>query len=363
MVDVLEKAGGNPGRSGHSLSISAARVLYDTREDIAQLFHASDPLRVIFTGNATHAINTALHGLLKPGDTVIASSMEHNAVMRPLRHLEERGEIHLRVAPCTPDGRPDLNAFAGMLDGKIRLVVIIHASNVIGTILPIAEMSHLAHQAGALVMVDAAQSAGVLPIDMQTMGIDLLAFTGHKGLQGPPGTGGLIIGGSVDTSQIESILQGGTGSRSESEHQPEDLPDKYESGTPNLAGIAGLQAGIRWLMKRGIESIRAHEQELNRTLIEGLSVMHGVRVYGTLDPNKSIAIVSITIAGKRVSEVCFRLDKEFGILCRVGLHCAPSAHRTMGTFPEGTVRLALGVFTTKEDILKTVQALEKIARS
>jgi cysteine desulfurase / selenocysteine lyase len=362
MTEVLERAGGNPGRSGHRLSIAAARVIYETREDIARLFHADDPLRVIFTSNATHALNLALRGMLKPGDRVVVTSMEHNAVMRPLRHLEKQG-VDVQVVPCALDGSLDTGILAGALGKKASLVVINHASNVTGTILPITESSRLAHSAGALLLVDAAQSAGVIPIDMQATGINLLAFTGHKGLQGPPGTGGLVISRDVDTSRIEPLMRGGTGSRSESEHQPEELPDKFESGTANLAGIAGLQAGIRWLVVRGIASIRRQEQEMVRMLREGLSPIPGVRLYGTQDAERSIAIISFTMAGKRVSEIGLRLDKEFGTMSRVGLHCAPAAHRTIGSFPEGTVRLAPGAFTTMEEIHATIRAVERIARS
>jgi cysteine desulfurase/selenocysteine lyase len=362
MVDVLERAGGNPGRSGHQLSIEAARVMYDAREDIARFFNSGDPTRIIFTSNATHAINIVLKGLLKPGEHVVTSSMEHNAVMRPLRRLEEWGLI-LDVVPCASDGSLDVKDIATAVDLNTRLVVINHASNVAGTILPIAEVASIAHRAGALLLVDAAQTAGVLPIDVKAFGIDFLAFTGHKGLQGPPGIGGLVIGDHVDTSQIEPLMQGGTGSQSELEEQPEHLPDKFESGTPNIVGIAGLHAGINWVMDRGIEAIRAQEKELTGALIAGLSGIAGVKVYGTHDPEESVAIVSFTAMGRRVSEIGLRLDEDYCILARVGLHCAPAAHKTIGTFPEGTVRLAPGAFTRVDDIKEAVSAVEKVVRS
>src|SRR4030042_2639542 len=361
MVDVLERAGGNPGRSGHQLSIEAARVMYDAREDIARFFNSGDPTRIIFASNATHAVNIVLKGLLKPGNRVVTSSMEHNAVMRPLRRLEERGLI-LTVVPLSSDGSLDVNDIATAVDLNTRLVVINHASNVAGTILPIAEVASIAHGVGALLLVDAAQTAGVLPIDVKAFGIDLLAFTGHKGLQGPPGIGGLVIGDHVDTSQIEPLMKGGTGSQSELEEQPEHLPDKFESGTPNIVGIAGLSAGINWVMDRGIEAIRSQEKALTGALIAGLSVIAGVKVYGTHDPEKSVAIVSFTATGRRVSEVGLRLDEDYRILARVGLHCAPAAHRTIGTFPEGTVRLAPGAFTRVDDINEAVSAVEKVVR-
>ena len=362
MVDVLECAGGNPGRSGHRLSIEAARVVYDAREDVARFFNIDDPTRIIFTSNATHAINVVLKGLLKPGDRVVTSSMEHNAVMRPLRNLEKRG-LALDVVPCASDGSLDLNDITKAVVSTTRLVVINHASNVAGTILPVAEVASIARSAGALLLVDAAQTAGVLPVDIKAFGIDFLAFTGHKGLQGPPGIGGLVMADRVDASQIGSLMQGGTGSQSELEEQPEYLPDKFESGTPNIVGIAGLRAGIDWIMDRGIEAIRTHEKKLTSFLIDGLSKIPGIKVYGTNDAERTVAIVSFTATGRHVSEISLKLDEDYDILARVGLHCAPSAHKTIGTFPEGTVRLAPGVFTTADDVKEAVSAIEKVVGS
>jgi len=242
-------------------------------------------------------------------------------------------------------------------------VIVNHASNVVGTLAPIAEIASYAHAAGALLLVDAAQTAGVLPVDMQALGIDLLAFTGHKGLHGPPGTGGLVLGEGVDASLIEPLLQGGTGSRSEYEIQPDFLPDKFECGTPNGAGIAGLLAGIGWVQERGVQAIRQHEVALTRRLIEGLGSIPGVQVYGPTDARQRTAVVSFTMHGRQVSEIGLRLDDEAGVLCRVGLHCAPAAHRTIGTFPQGTVRFAPGPLTTPDEIDAAVRAVERIARS
>lgn len=390
MRDFLERAGGNPGRSGHRLSVEAGRIVYDAREAVAELFNAPDPLRVIFTMNATHAINIALHGLLRSGDRVVTSSIEHNAVMRPLRAMEQSplsspqppslpyarreggdrpsfprreggpGGIGLALIPCGPDGALDLAAAERLITPGTRLVVLNHASNVMGTILPVAQVAELAHRAGALLLVDAAQTAGAVPIDMQALGIDLLAFTGHKALLGPPGTGGLVIGERVDTAEMEPLLRGGTGSRSEFEIQPEDCPDKFESGTPNGVGIAGLGAGIRYVLRHGVEAIRAHEIALARALAEGLAAIPGVTVYGPADPHLRTATVSFTVAGRRVSEIGLRLDEEHDVLCRVGLHCAPAAHRTIGTFPEGTVRLAAGFSTTMDEVKQAVAAVARI---
>ncbi len=362
MTEALSRAGGNPGRSGHRLSIEAARVVYEAREEIANFFHAPDPLRVVFTGNATHALNLALKGLLKPGNSVVTTSMEHNAVMRPLRHLEKQG-VKLKIVPCAADGSISAGEVAKVVDGGTRLLTINHASNVVGTILPIAELAKLAHKVGALILVDAAQSAGEIAIDVKGMGIDLLAFTGHKGLLGPPGIGGLIIGDNVPVSEFEPLMRGGTGSQSELEEQPEFLPDKYESGTPNLVGIAGLAAGVKWLRARGAEAVHGELKKLTAAFIEGLSNIAGIRVCGTLDPERSVAIISFTVKGKRVSEVGLRLDEDYAVLTRVGLHCAPAAHKTIGTFPEGTVRLAPSIFTTSTDIGRALQAIERITRS
>lgn len=361
MSDFLEYAGGNPGRSGHRLSIAAGRIVYGAREAVAELFHVSDPLHVIFTHNVTYALNLALRGLLKPGDPVVTTSIEHNSVMRPLRALEREG-VRLSVAGCTPDGQLDLNALRTAVTPATRLVVVTHASNVVGTLLPLKEIAEVAHQAGALLLVDAAQTAGVIPIDQPALGIDLLAFTGHKGLHGPAGTGGLVIGDQVNISELQPLVRGGTGSRSELEEQPELLPDKYESGTPNGIGIAGLGAGVRWILERGVDTIRSHESELADTLIEGLLNIPGVIVYGTCDAAKMTAVISCTVAGQHVSQTGLRLDDEFEMLCRVGLHCAPAAHKTIGTFPEGTVRLAPGISTTRDDIRAVISAMDQIAQ-
>jgi cysteine desulfurase family protein len=328
---------------------------------VAELFGAPDPLRVIFTHNGTMAVNLALGGLLSPGDRVVCTGMEHNAVMRPLRDLEELG-IEVVVAPCDPEGLLDLEAFARLVEAApTRMVALNHASNVTGTLAPLAEVADAAHQAGTLLLLDAAQTAGVVPLDMAGLGIDLLAFTGHKGLLGPPGTGGLVLGAAVEAGQLAPILRGGTGSRSESEEQPEDLPDKFESGTPNGAGIAGLGAGIRHVLARGIDAARAHEIALTRRLLEGLRPLPAVQVYGPADPARRTAVISCTVAGRPVSEIGLRLDEEYGILCRVGLHCAPAAHRAIGTFPGGTVRLAPGASTTADEIDATLRAMEDLA--
>lgn len=362
MARFLTEVGANPGRSGHRLSVQAARVVYAAREAVAQLFNAPDPLRVVFGLNATEGINLALWGLLRPGDHVVTSSMEHNAVMRPLRALEREG-VEVTVVPCSPEGTLDPQAVLSALRPNTRLVVLNHASNVTGTLLPVAEVGRaLRGMNGPLLLVDAAQSGGAVPIDMQADGIDLLAFTGHKSLYGPMGTGGLIVGERVPLKEFRPLIRGGTGSRSEYEEQPDFLPDMGESGTPNAVGLAGLEAGVRWVLERGVEAIRAHEMELTRRLLDGLREIPGVTVYGPADAQMRMAVVSFNIAGMEPSEVGMRLDEEYGILCRVGLHCAPAAHRTIGTFPAGTVRFALGAFNTAEDVDAALRAVARLAR-
>lgn len=360
MAEHLSSTGGNPGRSGHRMSVDASRVVFTARSALAGLFGLHNPSRVVFMHNATHALNLAIHGLIKPGDHVVTTGMEHNSVMRPLRALERDG-VRVTVVPCDDRGCVDMEAMEATLRGGARLVIVNHASNVVGTIAPVAEVGRMAHESGAVMLVDAAQTAGVVPIDQREIGFDLLAFTGHKGLYGPTGTGGLVISESFEIDQLRPTVHGGTGSRSEHEEQPDMLPDRFESGTLNAVGIAGLGAAVRWIQDSGVEEIRTRESQMIGELIEGLSRIPGVRLYGLPTSEGRTAILSLRIDGYTVSEVGQVLDEKYGILTRVGLHCAPSAHRSIGTFPEGTVRLAPGVGTTDADILKVVEAIGEIA--
>ncbi len=361
MLHFLEEIGANPGRSAHRLAVESGRVVYGARETVARLFNAPDPLRVVFGANVTEALNLALQGFLQPGDHVITSSIEHNSVMRPLRALERQG-VRVTLVQCSPEGCLDPGDIKKALRPNTAMIALNHASNVVGTLLPVAEVSHIAREHDLLLLVDAAQTGGAYPIDMQADGIDLLAFTGHKSLYGPMGTGGLIFGERVDSARLEPLKRGGTGSRSEREEQPEFLPDLCESGTPNAVGLAGLHAGVDWVLDQGVRTIRAHEMALTQTLLDGLASIPGVTVYGTQDARRQTATVSFNIAGMEPSEVGLRLDEEYGVLCRVGLHCAPAAHKTLGTFPAGTVRFGLGAFNTAEEITAALQATADLAR-
>jgi cysteine desulfurase family protein len=339
--------GGSPGRSGHRRSQEAARLVFACREAIASLIGAPDSRRIAFTLNATQALNTALYGTLRPGDRVLTTSMEHNSMMRPLRDLERRGVIALEVLACDAAGRLDLGMLERALRSRPRLFAAVHASNVSGAILPLRAVGALTRAAGTLLLLDAAQSAGALPLDVSADGVDLLAFTGHKALLGPQGTGGLWAREGVEP---EPLFRGGTGSNSELEEQPAFWPDRLESGTPNGVGIAGLLAGVSFVAGTGLAAIRAREQVLTRRLLEGLAAVPGVTLHGPDSTGERAPIVSATFAGLVPSEAGFLLEEGFGVLTRVGLHCAPAAHRTIGTFPQGTVRFSPGFFTTEDEI-------------
>lgn len=362
MVSFLDNSSANPGRSGHRMSIEAARIVYAAREAIASLFGASDPTRVIFCLNVTDGINLALHGLLKEGEHVVTSSVEHNAVMRPLNAMQKENRISYTRVSCAQDGSLDPTGIEAAIQANTKMIVLNHASNVCGTILPIEEVGRIARKHDLIFLVDTAQSAGSIPIDMEANSIDLLCFTGHKSLYGPMGTGGLVIGSRVNSDSIATIRQGGTGSRSEKEIQPDFCPDKFESGTPNAVGLAGLLAALDWLKAIGVETLMTHKKELTAALIEGLMNIPGVRVYGPLNASKQTSTIGFNIEGMEPSTVGLRLDEEFNILCRVGLHCAPAAHKTVGTFPGGCVRFGLGAFNTIEDVNEAVQAVSELSK-
>jgi cysteine desulfurase family protein len=318
----------------------------------------------VFGANVTEALNLALTGYLRDGDHVITSAMEHNSVMRPLRALAASGcgPIELTVLPCSAGGFLDPDQIERAIRPSTVMIVLNHGSNVCGSLLPVREAGAIAREHGCLLLVDAAQTAGALPIDVQDDKIDLLAFTGHKALGGPMGTGGLLIGERLDLERFEPLKRGGTGSRSEREEQPDFLPDMCESGTANAVGLAGLAAGVEWVQQQGVESIRRDEADLCQHLIDGLSTIPGVTIYGGLDAARQMPTVAFNIAGSQPSDVGLMLDDEYDIMCRVGLHCAPAAHKTLGTFPVGSVRFGLGAFTTRHQLDIALEAVEQTAR-
>ncbi len=360
MINYQQTIGASPGRSGHGRSIDAGRIVYETREILSRLFRIGDPLRIVLTKNSTEALNIVLRGAIKPGDHVITSSMEHNSVMRPLRWLESQG-VELSLIPCSPRGELDPGDIRQYLRHNTKMVILTHASNVTGTIMPIEAIGSLVKEKGDILFcVDAAQTAGVVPIDVRKAAIDLLAFTGHKSLFGPQGTGGLYIRKGLEKI-IDPLMTGGTGSRSEFEAQPDFMPDKYESGTPNTVGCAGLYAGVSFVLERAVEGIRAVEEKLTARFLSQMADMSGpVKIYGPNDVFKQTAVVSFNMAGISASDAALHFEERYGILCRAGLHCAPSAHRTLGTFPGGAIRFSFGYFNTNQDVDTAVEAVRSL---
>jgi cysteine desulfurase family protein len=346
----------NPGRGGHQLSLEAGRLVMECRETVARFFGIGDETRIAFTANATEAINLGLFGVLQPGDRVVTTSMEHNAVVRPLRALSNQGVKVVRVMADSL-GFVDPAAIRQACIPGTRLLMVNHCSNVTGTLQAIEEIGPWCRKQGIIFMVDAAQSAGIFPIDVEAMAIDLLAVPGHKSLLGPPGTGFLYVRKGLD---LRPLLYGGTGNFSQSEAQPVEMPERLESGTLNTIGLAGLKAGVEFLEAIGLEHIHSHDQELLGQLIDGLTRLEGVTLYGPLDSERHGGALSFNIKNIDPAMLGFRLDHEYGICCRVGLHCAPAAHDTIGTLPEGTVRLSPGYFNTTDDIEQTLSALRAI---
>jgi cysteine desulfurase family protein len=356
----LREKGGNPGHGSHSLAIAAKQTIEETRMLVARFINAPITERIIFTLNCTESINTGLKGLLKPGDHVITSSLEHNAVMRPLRKLEQQGVKITTMPLSSKSGVTPVEDIEAAITPQTRMIITIHASNVNGAIQPIASYGEIARRHNLIFMVDAAQSAGHIPLDVQAANIDLLAFSSHKGPLGPPGVGILYISPQVNP---DTLIEGGTGSISETEKQPEILPDKYESGTLNSLGISGLAAGLQFIQNEGLEKINFHEVGLTRLLIEGLSRVPGVTVIKANDDTAQAPVISFNIQGHDPGEVGTILDQYFDIKVRTGLHCAPLAHRSIGTFPRGTIRLSPGYFNTVEEIKQVIKAISMITET
>ena len=361
--DYNRRIGAAIGRGAYRAAIEITAVVQRCRKKIADLLGAESPERIVFTFNGTDSLNLALHGLLRTGDHVVTSAIEHNSVLRPLAELRRRLGIELTRVAANEAGMIDPIEFQHALRPNTKLIALIHASNVTGTIQPVSDVGQIARDAGVLFLVDAAQTAGHLPIDLSDLPIDLLACPGHKGLLGPLGTGVLYVRRGIE-SQLASLRQGGTGTRSEHEEQPETLPDKYESGNHNAPGLAGLEAAASWLIERGVASIHQQAQALMGQLLEGLAGISGVSLFGPPAQDRRVGVVSMAIDGVDPQDVAAILDQTFGIETRAGLHCAPGAHRAIGSFDSGgTVRLSVGACTTAAEITSTVEAVRQIAGS
>lgn len=352
----FRKAAANPGRSGHAMAVEAEGTVKRSRHRLAELLGIPRPERLVWTQNATQAVNQALKGLLKPGDRVVTTQLEHNAVARPLKSLEAQGVEGVRVP--APGGRFDLPLFLEAISPETRLVVMLHASNVTGELLPVEAVAAHCRARGVRLLVDAAQTAGTQPLDVAAMGIDLLAVPGHKSLLGPPGTGALYIAEGVE---LAPLWEGGTGSQSELDEQPDALPDRFESGTLNTVGIAGLGAGVQWIRETGAETIRKREAALVEQLLAGLAAIPEVTLFGPGLGSHRAPVVSFTLAGWEPTDAAIVLDQSFEIQCRPGLHCAPWAHRSLGTYPSGTIRLSPGYFNTEDEIETAVRAVAALA--
>ncbi|MFH1135267.1 MAG: aminotransferase class V-fold PLP-dependent enzyme [Pseudomonadota bacterium] len=352
----LGRISASPGRSAHRLSLAAARVVFEAREAVAELLGVEDSSRIIFTLNVTHALNLALGGLLRPGDHVLTTSLEHNSVMRPLTWLGRTRGVEVEAMPLNAEGVIEPGEFSKKIKPQTRLAVVNHASNVTGAICPLKEIK--AVLGNIPLLVDAAQSAGAIPLS-RDQGPDMIAFTGHKGLLGPTGTGGLWVSPGLDPAPL---VRGGTGSGSELEEQPGFMPDKLEAGTPNTHGLAGLAAGIRFVLDIGPEKIRDHEMNLTRRFLYGLSGIPGAVVYGPSDPARRVAVISLNLRGWSPSDLAHALDREFGIMTRAGLHCAPRAHRALGTFTRGAVRFSFGWSNSEAEVDRVLAALDRLSR-
>ncbi len=362
----MRDCGCNVSRGSYAGAYSAEELVYDTRILLCRLFGCgdADSKKVVFTINVTESLNVLLKGLLRPGDHVLVSSMEHNAVMRPLGQLAKQG-IRVTRVPCAGDGSMDPADLEARIEKDTKAVVMLHASNVCGTVLPAAKVGAICRERGIRFILDTAQTAGALPVDMNAMGIDALAFTGHKGLLGPQGTGGFLIREDL-AAETEPLITGGTGSISHTEDVPDFLPDRFEAGTLNLPGIAGLNASLAWLLAQPAGSILAHELALTGRFLGHMEELEEdglLRIVGKRSTEGRTGVVSIVPARKDPAELAFRLDEEYGIATRVGLHCAPAAHRTLGTWPQGTVRFSFGAFNTEAETDEAAKAVAALCRS
>jgi len=361
LLDYHRHLGASPGRGAYPRAVLSGRLLDDTRKLLAILFNIPKPGQIAFALNATDALNLAIKGLdWRLGDNAVVSAMEHNSVLRPLHALKNRKGIKIIKVKANTDGIVDPIDFAKAMDSHTRLVALVHASNVSGSIQPIADVGDIARRKGIPFLVDAAQSAGALPIDVEAMKIDLLAFPGHKALFGPLGTGGLYMREGLD---LETLREGGTGSQSEQEVQPDFLPDKFEAGSHNALGIAGWKSGLEYLIRETVAKVRAHEERLTAQFLEGVGKIKTLKVYGSNNAVNRVAVISVRLDDFAPLELSHRLFERGGLMTRSGLHCAPGAHQMIGSYPLGTTRFSFGYFNTPADIEMAVSVLDAISRN
>ncbi|TLS35140.1 aminotransferase class V-fold PLP-dependent enzyme [Pseudalkalibacillus caeni] len=358
VMEAITEYGANPGRSGHALATRAGNVINQTRKKLAGLFGLSDPNHVVFANNATAALNQGIKGFpFTKGDHVLTTSYEHNSVRRPLEALKREKGIAVSYFKPEQNGDFDIGQFEKEILPETRMIIASHASNLTGMILPIEEIGELAKKRNIRFLVDASQSAGILPIHMEKMHIDLLAFPGHKGLLGPQGTGALLIGGTID---LNPLIHGGTGGASEEIGQPDEMPARFESGTLNTPGIAGLSAGIDEVNRLGIRQIFGHEWELTKRFMDGLDIIGGITYYGPEKNVERTSVVPFTIEGIDSHEIAIILDQHYQMAVRAGLHCSPIGHESIGTIEKGAVRVSFGLYNTTEEVEKLLQAIEEI---
>jgi len=357
--EAIENYAANPGRGAHQLALEASRQIYLCRVALSELFGVGNPENIIFTKNTTEALNIPIAGYLKKGDHVLTTGVEHNSVIRPLEHLRQIGEITYSIIPTNAEGEVDLNQLEDALKTytDTSLLIISHASNIVGTIFPLEQACMLAKKYHVKIMVDGAQTAGVFDIPVEKWGIDFLAFPGHKGLLGPQGTGGLYMNPEIN---VRPLLFGGTGGNSESKEMPHVRPDRYESGTLNTPGLAGLRAGIAYIQEQGIDAIREHEWNQTHTILQKLQKIDHIDIYGPPIDRQRAAVVAFNIHGIESNEVAYMLDKIYNIAVRAGYHCSPIGHQTIGTLQKGVVRASPGYFTTDQEIDTFIGAIEDI---
>lgn len=349
---------GNAGRGAHEASLDASRMIYDTRQMLAGLFHAGDASRVAFTANSTESLNIAIQGILNPGDHVITTVMEHNSVLRPLYLMEERG-VELTILPLGEDGLISDRDFERAIRKQTKAIICTHASNLTGDMIELAEVGEVCRRHGLLFVVDASQSAGVFPVHMEEMGIHILCFTGHKSLMGPQGTGGICVREGIE---VRPLLAGGSGIHSYSKHHPVQMPTALEAGTLNGHGIAGLHAALQFLNETGMETIRCREQMLARQFHEGIKNLTGITVYGNFERKERAPIVTLNIGDYDSGETADELAVTYGILTRAGAHCAPLMHRALGTVEQGSVRFSFSCFNTEKEVEQAIEAVGEMCR-